>query len=158
MGCEIKYIGTTESTNISYVSVQLICATTTTSYNQKTVQKISILEKAFLPSSCSALVVKKFKKYLWRNSILVKLWSYILQLHQTMNCFTVIFSKFLITVAEWYIIMVQWPCLKVSKIVWEEWQEYIKRGIPKRGSKIWRGWYQSNPYNLLHMLSFCLYI
>ena len=27
MGCEIKYIGTTESTNVPYVSVQLICAT-----------------------------------------------------------------------------------------------------------------------------------
>ena len=25
MGCEIKYIGTTESTNIPYVSVQLMC-------------------------------------------------------------------------------------------------------------------------------------
>ena len=31
MSCEIKYIGTTESTNIPYVSVQLICATATTS-------------------------------------------------------------------------------------------------------------------------------
>ena len=27
MGCDIKYIGTTESTNVPYVSVQLICAT-----------------------------------------------------------------------------------------------------------------------------------
>ena len=73
MGCEIKYIGTTESTNIPYISVQLICATATTSYHQKMFQKISILKKAFLHSSCSALVIKKFKKYLWRNSILVKL-------------------------------------------------------------------------------------
>ena len=35
MGCEIKYIVTTDSTNVSYVSVQLICATATTSYHQK---------------------------------------------------------------------------------------------------------------------------
>ena len=28
--------------------------------------------------------------------------------------------------------MAQGPCLKVSKIFWEEWQEYIKRGIAKR--------------------------
>ena len=47
MGCEIKYIGTTESTNVPYVSVQLICATATTSYHQKMFQKISILKKRF---------------------------------------------------------------------------------------------------------------
>ena len=35
MGCEIKYVGTTESTNILYVSVQLICATAITNYHQK---------------------------------------------------------------------------------------------------------------------------
>ena len=35
MGCEIKYVGTTESTNILYISVQLICATARTSYHQK---------------------------------------------------------------------------------------------------------------------------
>ena len=35
MGCEIKYIGTTELTNIPYISVHLICATATTSYRQK---------------------------------------------------------------------------------------------------------------------------
>ena len=56
MGCEIKYVGTTESTNIPYISVQLICATAITSYNQ------SILKKAFLHSSCSALLIKKLKK------------------------------------------------------------------------------------------------
>ena len=64
MGCEIKYIGTTKSTNIPYASVQLICATATTSYHQKIFQKISILKKAFLRSSCSEVVIKKFKKYL----------------------------------------------------------------------------------------------
>ena len=35
VGCEIKYIRTTESTNISYVSIQLICATATTIYHKK---------------------------------------------------------------------------------------------------------------------------
>ena len=30
MGCEIKYVGTTESTKILYISVQLICATAIT--------------------------------------------------------------------------------------------------------------------------------
>ena len=35
MGCEIKYIGTTESTNVPYVNVQLICATATRSYRRK---------------------------------------------------------------------------------------------------------------------------
>ena len=35
MGCEIKYVGTTESTNIPYVSVQLIRATAIASYHQK---------------------------------------------------------------------------------------------------------------------------
>ena len=69
MDCEIKDIGTTESANIPCVSVWLICATAATSYHQKMFQKISILKKAFLHSSCSALVIKKFKKYLWRNSI-----------------------------------------------------------------------------------------
>ena len=62
MGFEIKYIGTTEPTIIPYVSVQLIWATATTSYHQKMFQKIRILKKAFLCSSCSALVIKKFKK------------------------------------------------------------------------------------------------
>ena len=49
------------------------------------------------------------------------------------------FSKFLITIVKWYIIMVQRLCFKISKIVWEEWQEYIKRGTPKRGNKISMG-------------------
>ena len=35
MGCEIKYVGTTESTNIPYITGQLICATAITSYLQK---------------------------------------------------------------------------------------------------------------------------
>ena len=35
MGCEIKYVGTTESTNIPHISVQLIYATAITSYHQK---------------------------------------------------------------------------------------------------------------------------
>ena len=73
MECEIKYIGTTESTIILYVNVQLICATATTSYHQKIFQKINILKRAFLHSSCSVLVIKKFKKYLRRSYILVKL-------------------------------------------------------------------------------------
>ena len=64
MGCEIKYIETTESTNVPCVSVQLICATATRSYHQKMFKKIIILKKAFLHSSCSELVIKKFKKYL----------------------------------------------------------------------------------------------
>ena len=63
MGCEIKYIGTIESTNVPCVSVQLICATATRSYHQKMLKKIIILKKAFL-HSCSELVIKKFKKYL----------------------------------------------------------------------------------------------
>ena len=35
MGCEIKYIRTSESTNIPYISVQLISSTLTTIYHQK---------------------------------------------------------------------------------------------------------------------------
>ena len=35
MGCEINYVGTTESTNIQYISVQIIYATAITSYHQK---------------------------------------------------------------------------------------------------------------------------
>ena len=35
MGCEIKYIRTTGLTNISYINVQLICATAATSYHQE---------------------------------------------------------------------------------------------------------------------------
>ena len=135
MGCEIKCIRATESINIPYVSVQLLCAIATTSCHQKMFQKKRISKKVFLRSSCSELVIQKFKKCLWRNSILVKLYSYILQFYQTMNCFPFIFLKFLITVLEWYIIMVQWTCLKVQQIVWEEWQEYIKQGIPKKAIK-----------------------
>ena len=47
MGCEIKYTGTTESTNVPYVSVQLICATATTSYHQKMFQQNNHFEKSF---------------------------------------------------------------------------------------------------------------
>ena len=47
MGCEIKYTGTTESTNIPYISVQLICATATTSYHQKMFWKNKHSEKSF---------------------------------------------------------------------------------------------------------------
>ena len=35
MGCEIKWVGATESTNIPYISVQLICATAITSCHQR---------------------------------------------------------------------------------------------------------------------------
>ena len=35
MGCEIKYIETTESTNIPHVSFPLICSTATSSDHQK---------------------------------------------------------------------------------------------------------------------------
>ena len=35
MDCEIKYIGTTESTNVPHNSVKLICATAMASYHQK---------------------------------------------------------------------------------------------------------------------------
>ena len=59
---EMKYIGSTESTNIPFVNVQFICTTATASYHQKMFEKISIIKKAFLCSSCSALVIKKFKK------------------------------------------------------------------------------------------------
>ena len=62
MGFEINYIGTTKLTNVPYVSVQLICATATTSYHEKMFENIRILKKAFLCSSCSALVIKKFEK------------------------------------------------------------------------------------------------
>ena len=106
MGCEIKCIRATESINIPYVSVQLLRAIATTSCHQKMFQKKRIPKNFFLRSSCSELVIQKFKKYLGRNSILVKFYSYILQLYQTMNCFPFMFSKFLITVLEWYIIMV----------------------------------------------------
>ena len=61
MGCEIKYIRTTESTNVPYVSVQLISATPTTSYHEKMFSKNNHFKKAFLHSSCSELVIKKFK-------------------------------------------------------------------------------------------------
>ena len=64
MGCEIKYIGTNESTNVPCNSFQLKCATATGSYHQKMFKKKIILKKAFLHSSCSELVIKKFKKYL----------------------------------------------------------------------------------------------
>ena len=47
MGCEIKYIGTTESTNVPCVSVQLICATATRSYHQKMFKKNNHFEKSF---------------------------------------------------------------------------------------------------------------
>ena len=123
--------------SIFHMLVQLLRAIATTSCHQKMFQKERISKRVFLRSSFSELVIQKFKKYLGRNSILVKLYSYILQLYQTMNCFPFMFSKFLITVLEWYIIMVHWTCLKVQQIVWEEWQEYIKRGIPKRRNKIW---------------------
>ena len=35
VGREIKYVGTTEWTNIPYISVQLKCATVIASYHQK---------------------------------------------------------------------------------------------------------------------------
>ena len=35
MGCEAKYLGTTESNNILYISVPLICAAAIASYYQK---------------------------------------------------------------------------------------------------------------------------
>ena len=47
MSCEMKYIRTTESTNISYISVQLICATATTSYHQKLFWKNKYFEESF---------------------------------------------------------------------------------------------------------------
>ena len=47
MGFEIKYIGTTEPTIIPYVSVQLICATATTSYHQKMFKQNNHFEKSF---------------------------------------------------------------------------------------------------------------
>ena len=64
MSCEVKCIRTAGSINIPYVSVQLICATATTSCHQKMFQKISIFKKPFLRSSCSDLVIKKIKKHL----------------------------------------------------------------------------------------------
>ena len=47
MGYEIKYIGTTESTNVPCVSVQLICATATRSCHQKMLKKNNHFEKSF---------------------------------------------------------------------------------------------------------------
>ena len=47
MGCQIRYIRTTESTNVPYVSVQLICATAATSYHQKMFSKNNHFEKGF---------------------------------------------------------------------------------------------------------------
>ena len=39
MGCEVKYVKTTESTNILYISVQLICPTAITNYHQRVLNK-----------------------------------------------------------------------------------------------------------------------
>ena len=60
MDREIEYIGTTELTNIPYVSVQWTYTTATTSYHQKMFQKISIFKETFLRCSCSAVMIKKF--------------------------------------------------------------------------------------------------
>ena len=101
-------------------------------------KKIIILEKVFLHSSCSELVIKNFKLPVKKFHL-----SVIIVLHAATllnkELFHNHFSKILITIVKWYIIMVQWLCLKISKILWEEWQEYIKSGIAKRGNKIWRG-------------------
>ena len=45
------------------------------------------------------------------------------------------FPKFLITIIEWYNGIVD-HSTKISQMTSEEWREYIKRGIPKRGNKI----------------------
>ena len=72
MHCEIKNIGTTEFANILYISVQLICVLEL-QVATKGCSKKSVLKKAFLHNSSSALVIKKCKKCLWRSFILVKL-------------------------------------------------------------------------------------
>ena len=110
MGCEIiKCVGTTELTNISYASVQLICAAAITEVATKRCSNKTVLEKAFVHSSCSALVTKKFKnipaKELLFSGIAV------LQPANLSNneLLQSNFSKFFITIVEWYITMVQWP-------------------------------------------------
>ena len=110
MGCEIiKCVGTTELTNIPYTSVQLICAAAITEVTTKRCSKKTVLEKAFVHSSCSTLVTKKFKnipaKELLFSGIAV------LQPANLSNnkLLQSNFSKFLITIVEWYITMVQWP-------------------------------------------------
>ena len=47
MDCEIKYVETTELTNIPYISFQLICATAMTSCTIRCSKKISVLKKNF---------------------------------------------------------------------------------------------------------------
>ena len=73
----------------------------------KDLPKNKHFEKSFSVQQLFCTCDQEIQKIPGRNSILVKLQSYILQLYQTMNCFTVIFSKFLITTVEWYIIMVR---------------------------------------------------
>ena len=47
MGCEVKYVKTTESTNILYISVQLICPTAITNYHQRVLNKYAFWKKLF---------------------------------------------------------------------------------------------------------------
>ena len=69
--------------------------------------KISIFKKAFLHSSCSALVIKKLKK----KPVVEFNFSEIIVLHPATlpnnELFCSHFSKFLIIILEWCIIMVQ---------------------------------------------------
>ena len=113
----------------------LICATATMSYHQKMFQKISILKKAFLGSSCSALVIKKFKKIPVEEFH----FSEIIVLYPATLPDNELFHSHFLKVFNHNCRIVQWPFLKVSKTACEEWQEYINSGIPKRGNKIKRG-------------------
>ena len=51
MGFEIKYVEITESTNILYISVQLICATAITNYHQRMFEKSKHFQKIFSAQS-----------------------------------------------------------------------------------------------------------
>ena len=67
---------------------------------------LSVLKKAFLHSSCSALVIKKFKKIRVKEfnfSEIVVLNPLTLPNNELFDSH---FSKFLIAIVEWYIIMV----------------------------------------------------
>ena len=116
----------------------LICATATMSYHQKMFQKISILKKAFLGSSCSALVIKKFKKIPveeFHFSEIIVLYPATLPDNELFHShFFKVFNH---------------NCRIVQNILRGEYQ--------KQAIKYGRGQYHSKHYNL-HMLSFRLYI
>ena len=67
-------------------------------------QKISILKKVFLRSSCSELVILKIPAEEFHFSEIIVLYPATLPNNELFHSH---FSKFLVTIVEWYIIMVQ---------------------------------------------------